>query len=247
MISRHWRGVTRVEEADNYIRHLQNSTFPQLSRIPGFVSASILRRPTAQGVEFMIVTTWESIEVIRQFAGELEDVAVVPAVVQAMMVQYDTKVSHYEIVDIYHLSGCVIREEKLMFFLVYVSSAVKPFSRSELVDLLAKSHENNTALGITGMLLYKNGNFMQVLEGEEHVVRALYARIGLDSRHRGLLTLMQGPLAERQFPDWSMGFHDLNAAEVLSTPGYNEFLNTPLTGEEFSSDPTRCQKLLMMF
>jgi hypothetical protein len=78
-------------------------------------------------------------------------------------------------------------------------------------------------------------------------VRTLYAKIRRDPRHRGLLTLLQGPLAERQFPDWSMGFNDLNTAEALSTPGYSEFLNTPLTGAEFSSDPTRCQRLLMMF
>ncbi|MBC7837514.1 MAG: BLUF domain-containing protein [Nitrospiraceae bacterium] len=134
-----------------------------------------------------------------------------------------------------------------MFFLIYVSSASKLFSPSELVDLLAQCHDQNATVGITGMLLYKDGNFMQVLEGEEAVVLALHSKIGRDPRHRGLLTLAQGPLAERQFPDWSMGFRDLNAANVLSTPGYNEFLNSPLTGEEFSSDPTRCQKLLLMF
>ena len=134
-----------------------------------------------------------------------------------------------------------------MFFLVYVSSAVRPFSPTELVDLLTNCHENNAALGITGMLLYKDGNFMQVLEGEEAVVRMLYAKVGRDSRHRGLLTLLEGPRAERQFPDWSMGFRDLNAPDALATPGYSEFLNTPLTGAELSADPTRCQKLLMMF
>jgi hypothetical protein len=62
-----------------------------------------------------------------------------------------------------------------------------------------------------------------------------------------LLTLIEGPLAERQFPDWSMGFRDLTAADGSATPGYNEFLNTPLTGREFSSNPTRCQKLLTTF
>jgi hypothetical protein len=134
-----------------------------------------------------------------------------------------------------------------MFFLVYVSSAVTPFSKSELVDLLATCRENNSRLGITGMLLYKDGNFMQVLEGDEDTVRALYDRIAHDPRHRGLLTLIQGTQAEPQFPDWSMGFRDLNDPDVRSVPGYNEFLNSPLTGEEFSSDPTRCQKLLLTF
>ena len=134
-----------------------------------------------------------------------------------------------------------------MFFLTYVSSAVKPFSQSELLDLLTKSRENNSKLGVTGMLLYKDGNFMQVLEGDENAVRVLITKIASDPRHRGLIILLQGPLEERQFPDWSMGFRDLTSAEVLAIPGYNEFLNTPLTGEEFSADPSRCQKLLLTF
>jgi len=134
-----------------------------------------------------------------------------------------------------------------MFVLVYVSSAVKPFSQPALVKLLEKSHANNAKRGITGLLLYKDGNFMQVLEGEEDVVRTLYRKIARDPRHRGVITLSQGPLAARQFPDSSMAFRDLNAADVLSTPGYSEFLNTSLTGKEFSSDPTLCQKLLLTF
>ena len=101
MISRNWRGVARAEEADNYIRHLRNDTFPQLSRIAGFVSASILRRATAEGVEFVIVTTWQSMEAIRRFAGEPEDQAVVPPAVAAMMVEYDATVAHYEIAETY--------------------------------------------------------------------------------------------------------------------------------------------------
>lgn len=105
MISRNWRGVARAEEADRYVRHLQSETFPQLERIAGFVSASILRRPTAQAVEFLVVTTWTSMDAIRRFAGEPVDAAVVPPAVQAMMVDYDTKVSHYEIVDSYEGSG----------------------------------------------------------------------------------------------------------------------------------------------
>lgn len=101
MISRNWRGTARPEEADNYIAHLRQDTFPKLSELEGFISASILRRPTAQGVEFLIVTLWQSIEAIRQFAGDEAEVAVVPTVVQAMMVDYDREVTHYEVVDTY--------------------------------------------------------------------------------------------------------------------------------------------------
>jgi hypothetical protein len=134
-----------------------------------------------------------------------------------------------------------------MFSLVYISSAVTPFSSVELGELLSISHRNNASLGITGMLLYKDGNVMQVLEGEETAVLNLNAKIRRDPRHRGVQTLIQGPIVERQFPSWSMGFRDLTIDQVDATAGYNEFLNTPLTGQEFSSDPTRCQRLLLTF
>jgi heme-degrading monooxygenase HmoA len=101
MISRHWRGVARASEADNYVRHLQHDTFPHVSRISGFVSASILRRSTEAGVEFVIVTTWQSMDAIRQFSGEAAEVAVVPPAVQAMMLEYDTTVAHYQVVETY--------------------------------------------------------------------------------------------------------------------------------------------------
>ncbi len=134
-----------------------------------------------------------------------------------------------------------------MFFLVYISSATQPFSVDDLSTLLAVSRKNNAELGITGMLLYKDGNFMQVLEGDEGAVRGLYARIEADPRHDGEITLQQGFAEGRQFPDWSMGFRDLNSPEESSSPGYSEFLNVPLTGQEFSGDASRAQKLLLTF
>ena len=100
-ISRHWKGVAKPEEADHYIHHLRNDTFPQLARIEGFIKASVLRRSIREGTEFLVVTTWESIEAIRQFAGEPAQTAVVPPEVQAMMVKYDKEVTHYEIVEEY--------------------------------------------------------------------------------------------------------------------------------------------------
>ena len=96
------------------------------------------------------------------------------------------------------------------------------------------------------MLLYKGGNFMQVLEGEKEDLRALYAKIGRDPRHKGLIVILEGTLVTRQFPSWSMAFRNLDAAEVRSVPGYSEFLNTSLADAAFF-DPTRCQRLLATF
>jgi heme-degrading monooxygenase HmoA len=99
MISRVWRAVARTTEADPYVRHLKREIFPKFSRISGFVSASVLRRPVAAGVEFVVVTTWQSMDAVRQFSGDAGDAAVVPDVVQRMMVDYDRTVAHYEVVE----------------------------------------------------------------------------------------------------------------------------------------------------
>lgn len=99
MISRQWRGVARALEADRYVSHLKSETFPQLAKIPGFIGASILRRVVADGVEFRIVTTWDSVEAIRKFAGANPEQAVVPENVQAMMVTYDRTVEHYDVIE----------------------------------------------------------------------------------------------------------------------------------------------------
>jgi heme-degrading monooxygenase HmoA len=69
VISRHWCGVARSASADAYVRHLQTETFPAIRKLPGFVSAAILRRSVSSGVEFLVVTQWSSVEAIRAFAG----------------------------------------------------------------------------------------------------------------------------------------------------------------------------------
>jgi heme-degrading monooxygenase HmoA len=99
MISRHWRGVAKPECAEAYIEHLRTETIPAIAGIAGFVAASILRRPTGSGVEFLVITRWSSIDAIREFAGAEPERAVVPAKVRDMMVDYDLAVLHYEVVD----------------------------------------------------------------------------------------------------------------------------------------------------
>lgn len=134
-----------------------------------------------------------------------------------------------------------------MFSLVYVSSAIKPFTRPQLLQLLAQSRAANERHGITGMLLYKNGNFMQVLEGEELAVRRVHKQIGKDIRHRGMLVLLRRHQQARDFADWSMGFCDLGSVQSPPLPGYSEFMNVDLMDAHFFSDPSNAQKLLLTF
>ena len=98
MIWRLWRGEAHAERAQDYIRHLRTETLPALRKIPGFVDASILSRPFGPGVEFLIVTRWESMDAIVRFAGADPEVAVLPARAVDMMIEYDRQVRHYEVV-----------------------------------------------------------------------------------------------------------------------------------------------------
>jgi heme-degrading monooxygenase HmoA len=98
MIARQWRGLAHSKYADVYVEHVRTETLPQLAMVPGFVGASILRREVGDGAEFLVVTVWESLEAIAQFAGADVETAVVPEKVQAMMIEYDRRARHYEIV-----------------------------------------------------------------------------------------------------------------------------------------------------
>ena len=97
MISRHWKGLCKREDAGRYVEHLKRETFPQLATLPGFVRATILRRELADGTEFQVVSVWQSLAAIEAFAGRSVEGAVVPAAVQAIMLSYDQSVAHYEV------------------------------------------------------------------------------------------------------------------------------------------------------
>lgn len=134
-----------------------------------------------------------------------------------------------------------------IFQLVYVSSAKTKFSKAELEALLDQSRQKNARLGLSGILLYHDGNFMQLLEGEENQVRSLYAHIARDPRHHGCMILISGQVAERTFPGWTMGFRDLTSAEVKAMPGYNSFMNHDARGDTFPTEPNRAMTLLRTF
>src|SRR5688572_29817526 len=99
MISRQWRGLARPDKAADYQEHLRTETFPAIGAIEGFVDATILKRAVAHGVEFLIVTRWKTMDAITRFAGDDPEVAVVPQSVREMMLDYDLRVRHYEVVE----------------------------------------------------------------------------------------------------------------------------------------------------
>lgn len=134
-----------------------------------------------------------------------------------------------------------------LYHIVYVSSASQLFSKQELLDLLEKAREKNHRLGITGLLLYRDGDFIQLLEGAKDAVETLFATISADSRHNQTMVLLEEPTDQRLFNDWSMGFRDLSDPEVQATPGFSQYMNTPLVADSFADDPSGCLELMALF
>ena len=94
-----------------------------------------------------------------------------------------------------------------MISITYVSSAVHQFRELTLLDLVDQCQSNNSRLGVTGILVYSDGNFMQVIEGPDLVTNALYERIRLDARHHDVITVHSQSLDRREFQGWSMAFN----------------------------------------
>jgi heme-degrading monooxygenase HmoA len=99
MIIREWRGRALREKSDAYPRHFRESVVPELRNVPGFLGAYLCQRQTGDRVEFLVLTRWQSMDVIRSFAGELVDKAVVEPGALAALVDYDSTVTHYVVIE----------------------------------------------------------------------------------------------------------------------------------------------------
>ena len=97
------------------------------------------------------------------------------------------------------------------------STASEDFSSADLKRLLLGARTRNKALGVSGMLVFHDGTFLQALEGEKRAVNEIFASIRSDRRHRDIDVLHRGPgFDQRVFGDWSMGFADFTgAADIL--------------------------------
>lgn len=109
-----------------------------------------------------------------------------------------------------------------MYHLVYTSVAIAPFSEADLIHLLEQSRNANKKTDVTGILLYIQGKFIQVLEGEKSVVSKLYTKIVGDSRHKKVTIVIEGESKERMFKGWSMGFKKLGSQQVESLSGFSD-------------------------
>lgn len=131
-----------------------------------------------------------------------------------------------------------------MIYLAYCSAATRLLDSEALAELLRVCRANNERAGLTGLLLYHDGSFMQVLEGESEAVRAAYRRIQNDPRHRSLIKLAEAPLPQRNFGRWAMAFTDTQSLGPADLDAYSRFLHEP---PEARADSPRAIQLLLSF
>jgi hypothetical protein len=111
---------------------------------------------------------------------------------------------------------------------IYTSRAVKDFSKRELLDLLHDARAYNSVDKICGVLMHRNGYFLQVLEGEPEAIDNLLVRLIRDTRHADLKIIHDSSVDSLLFSNWAMGSADLESPELSLIPG----LRTDLSSKE---------------
>lgn len=109
-----------------------------------------------------------------------------------------------------------------MYYLVYVSYAIKPFTEKGLQKLLVHCRNNNKVNGITGILLYIEGKFVQILEGEKEKIITLFEKIQKDRRHHKVSRILEGPMGERNFPNFLMGSRTIDDETFTKLSGFKD-------------------------
>jgi hypothetical protein len=113
-----------------------------------------------------------------------------------------------------------------MLELVYKSKAKENITQTEIEAILETAQKFNQANALTGCLVFHNNYFIQLLEGEESVLRTLYDRIANDSRHSEIELLYEKNKTQRNFENWGMAFVNLDENDTLSKKLFEDNVTT---------------------
>lgn len=132
--------------------------------------------------------------------------------------------------------------------IIYCSQASYDFAPDELVALLDASRRNNEAAGLSGMLLYSNQSFLQLLEGDPKALAVTYARILNDDRHTQLRLLLEADVPAAVFPDWTMGFEHVDDEDLADElDGFTPATDYPLVNPDLVSNAGVALTLLKLY
>ncbi len=134
-----------------------------------------------------------------------------------------------------------------MHQIVYLSTAFRDMSQTELDDIMEVSHLNNVRELITGILVYVDGSIIQLIEGPEYNVQKLYRKIQADLRHHGIIRLYEGSIKKRLFPNWTMAYKRMSKSEFWADLDAQVNLNEKDLLPLFERQDAKGMKLLRSF
>ncbi|MCB2407763.1 BLUF domain-containing protein [Hymenobacter lucidus] len=134
-----------------------------------------------------------------------------------------------------------------LYHLVYQSNVTAPMSEAELEALLVQARAWNHSHDLTGVLLYCDSNIIQVLEGPEDEVEYIFGRIEQDLRHYDVTKLADGPVQERNFAQWSMGFRAVHPKDFAYLTGYLDPAAPSYPAAVVQTDSASLRELLASF
>ena len=120
-----------------------------------------------------------------------------------------------------------------LYQLAYLSTATDDHSDEVLEDILTESRNLNIGeRGIGGFLMYVEKTFLQIIEGKQSSVDALYEALLRDTRHNNLIRVLYSPISERRFASWSMAFVRYGDKQDIPSEGFSRYLQEYLDGKK---------------
>lgn len=138
---------------------------------------------------------------------------------------------------------------KALHQIIYISTAEPSLTEDVLLELLSESQKRNAARGVTGLLLHSDGSIIQIIEGAESEVKALYNKIAHDKRHRGVTLMSSKQIKERDFPQYKMGFKRARSKDFkIHIPNFSEIVEKgSLSAEELEGTSKLVHTFLKTF
>lgn len=134
-----------------------------------------------------------------------------------------------------------------LIHIVYVSFSSNQLSELELDQLLSEIRPKNLANGVTGLLLYNDEIFIQVIEGELNTIRTLYDILQKDKRHTNVVKILEERIDQRSFPNWSMGYQKLSKEDSKDLPGFTDVMSSSDIRETLKQSSQAIVDLIVKF
>lgn len=127
----------------------------------------------------------------------------------------------------------------MIYQIIYSSESTKPMEFDDLEEILEHARANNASKGITGALIYAEGSFLQILEGDRARVQDLMAKIRRDVRHETVTVLREGEIASAIFGHWKMAFVSATPEQVAQWAGLSVATGTTEVLNDSGQEPHR--------